>query len=42
MILIENLFRDIVRTRNVAVPTEPLLFFKPTTSYVTEGNPIVV
>jgi acylpyruvate hydrolase len=25
-----------------AVPDEPLLFMKPTTSYVREGSPIVV
>lgn len=35
-------YMDIVRSRNVAVPAEPLLFLKPTTSYITEGNPIVI
>ncbi|CAD6996344.1 acylpyruvase FAHD1, mitochondrial [Ceratitis capitata] len=35
-------YMDIVRARNVPVPTEPLLFLKPTTTYVVEGKPIVI
>ncbi|XP_017469940.1 PREDICTED: acylpyruvase FAHD1, mitochondrial [Rhagoletis zephyria] len=35
-------YMDIVRSRNVPVPEEPLLFLKPTTSYEIEGNPIVI
>ncbi|XP_053947724.1 acylpyruvase FAHD1, mitochondrial [Anastrepha ludens] len=35
-------YMDIVRSRNVAVPKEPLLFLKPTSSYEIEGKPIVI
>ncbi|XP_067645153.1 oxaloacetate tautomerase FAHD1, mitochondrial isoform X2 [Eurosta solidaginis] len=35
-------YMDIVRSRNVPVPKEPLIFLKPTTSYEIEGNPIVI
>lgn len=36
------LFRDIVRERNVPVPELPLMFLKPTTSLIQEGQDIVV
>lgn len=35
-------FRDTAAELNVQKPDVPQLFFKPTTSYVTEGNNIVV
>ncbi|XP_017848046.1 acylpyruvase FAHD1, mitochondrial isoform X2 [Drosophila busckii] len=31
-----------VKARNVPVPTEPVVFLKPTTSYLLEGCPIVL
>ncbi|XP_030373691.1 acylpyruvase FAHD1, mitochondrial isoform X2 [Scaptodrosophila lebanonensis] len=31
-----------VKARNVPVPTVPLVFLKPTTSYLTEGHPILL
>lgn len=34
--------RDVVKARNVPVPTEPLVFLKPTSSYLREGQPIIV
>ncbi|XP_037945248.1 acylpyruvase FAHD1, mitochondrial [Teleopsis dalmanni] len=35
-------YMDIVRSRNVPVPEEPLLFFKPTSSYIKEGQNIII
>ncbi|XP_002070325.2 acylpyruvase FAHD1, mitochondrial isoform X2 [Drosophila willistoni] len=35
-------YMDVVKARNVAVPTAPLVFLKPTTSYLQEGHPIVL
>ncbi|KAH8265388.1 hypothetical protein KR038_005698 [Drosophila bunnanda] len=35
-------YMDVVKARNVPVPTEPLVFLKPTSSYIQEGQPIVL
>ncbi|EDW96223.2 uncharacterized protein Dyak_GE25709 [Drosophila yakuba] len=35
-------YMDVVKARNVPVPQEPLVFLKPTSSYLQEGQPIVL
>ncbi|KAH8294929.1 hypothetical protein KR018_004335 [Drosophila ironensis] len=35
-------YMDAVKARNVPVPKEPLVFLKPTSSYIQEGQPIVL
>ncbi|XP_017074579.1 acylpyruvase FAHD1, mitochondrial [Drosophila eugracilis] len=35
-------YMDVVKARNVPVPSEPLVFLKPTTSYLQEGQPIIL
>lgn len=35
-------YMDVVLARNVPVPKEPLVFLKPTSSYLQEGQPIVL
>ncbi|KAH8367575.1 acylpyruvase FAHD1, mitochondrial isoform X2 [Drosophila serrata] len=35
-------YMDVVKARNVPVPTEPLVFLKPTSSYIQEGQSIVL
>ena len=37
-----SIYRQHAAELGNAVPDEPLLFMKPTTSYVREGSPIVV
>lgn len=36
------LFSDILADPNVKKPENPVLFFKPSTTYITEGQDIVV
>ncbi|EDV43486.1 uncharacterized protein Dana_GF16499, isoform A [Drosophila ananassae] len=35
-------YMDVVKARNVPVPKEPLVFLKPTSSYLREGQPIII
>ncbi|SPP83460.1 blast:Acylpyruvase FAHD1%2C mitochondrial [Drosophila guanche] len=35
-------YMDVVKARNVPVPKEPLVFLKPTSSYLREGHPIIL
>ncbi|KAH8381814.1 hypothetical protein KR009_000318 [Drosophila setifemur] len=35
-------YMDVVKARNVPVPKEPLVFLKPTSSYIQEGQPIIL
>ncbi|EDX12129.1 acylpyruvase FAHD1, mitochondrial isoform X2 [Drosophila simulans] len=35
-------YMDVVKAKNVPVPKEPLVFLKPTSSYLQEGQPIVL